>query len=206
MYDSQSYRIAHTYMYSLQGLNEKVTKLLATRRTRTRRRTSSPSVHSSKWAQAWSRAAPIFKRHVKRPTGCRVLCSLSLLGAPARTPRGAARWQQHERARCWHLQPASRLQSSSHAIGGCHWCTHSRHGRRFAPRGSLGTRPSPRRRRARRLRGGHRQSTRSWFVVEYVTSALYYIDTMLGLGPRAKGTGCVALAERSGEADSVMNE
>ena len=164
-------------------------------RTRSRRRTSAPSVRSSKWAQGWSRAVPIFKRHVKRPTGCRVLGSLSLLGAPARTLRGAARCQQHESARWWHLQPASRLQSSSHATGGCHWCTHSRHSPRFAPRGSLGTRPSPRRRRARRLRGDHRQSTRSWFVVEYVTSALYYIDTMLGPGPRAKGTDCVALGE-----------
>ena len=160
-----------------------------------RRRTSAPSVRSSKWAQGWSRAVPIFKRHVKRPTGCRVLGSLSLLGAPARTRRGAARCQQHESARWWHLQPASRLQSSSHATGGCHWCTHSRYRPRFAPRGSLGTRPSPRRRRARRLRGDHRQSTRSWFVVEYVTSTLYYIDTMLGSGPRAKGTDCVALGE-----------
>ena len=39
------------------------------------------------------------------------------------------------------------------------------------------------------------QSSGSWFVVEYVTSALYYISTMLGHGPRAKGTGCVALGE-----------
>ena len=164
-------------------------------RTRSRRRTSAPSVRSSKWAQGWSRAVPIFKRHVKRPTGCRVLGSLSLLGAPARTRRRAARCQQHERARWWHLQHDSLLQSSSHATGGCHWSTHSRHRPRFAPRGSLGTRPSPRRRRARRLRGDHRQSTRSWFVVEYVTSTLHYIDTMLGPGPRAKGTDCVALGE-----------
>ena len=136
-----------------------------------------------------------FKPDVKRPTDCRVLCSLALLGAPARTRRGAARCQQHESARWWHLQHDSRLQSSSHAIGGCHWCTHSRYRPRFAPRGSLGTRPSPRRRRARRLRGDHRQSTRSWFVVEYVTSTLHYIDTMLGPDPRAKGTDCVALGE-----------
>ena len=166
-------------------------------RTRSRRHTSAPSVRSSKWAQGWSRAVPIFKRHVKRPTGCRVLGSLSLLGAPARTLRGAARCQQHESARWWHLQPASRLQSSSPATDGCHWCTHSRHRPRFAPRGSLGTRPSPRRRRARRLRGDHRQSTRSWFVVEYVTSALYCIyymcidtigDAMLGQKDTAVGS------------------
>ena len=163
--------------------------------TRSRRRTSAPSVRSSKWAQGWSRAVPIFKRHVKRPTGCRVLGSPGLLGAPARTRRGAARCQQHESARWWHLQHDSLLQSSSHATGGCHWSTHSRHRPRFAPRGSLGTRPSPRRRRARRLRGDHRQSTRSWFVVEYVTSTLHYIDTMLGPDPRAKGTDCVALVE-----------
>ena len=160
-----------------------------------RRRTSSPSVHSSIRAQAMTGAVPDFKPDVKRPTDCRVLCSLALLGALARTRRGAARCQQHESARWWHLQPASRLQSSSHATGGCHWCTHSRHRPRFAPRGSLGTRPSPRRRRARRLRGDHRQSTRSWFVVEYVTSTLHYIDTMLGPDPRAKGADCVALVE-----------
>ena len=85
-------------------------------RTRSRRRTSAPSVRSSKWAQGWSRAVPIFKRHVKRPTGCRVLGSLSLLGAPARTRRGAARCQQHESARWWHLQHDPPLQSSSHAV------------------------------------------------------------------------------------------
>ena len=126
-------------------------------------------------AQAMTGAVPDFKSDVKRPTGCRVLCVLSLLGAPARTLRAPRRvcqhmCQQHERARWWHLQLDSLLQSSSHATGGCHWSTHNRHRPRFAPRGSLGTRPSPRRRRARRLRGDHRQSTRSWFVVEYVTS------------------------------------
>ena len=45
------------------------------------------------------------------------------------------------------------------------------------------------------LGGARCQSSGSWFVVEYVTSALYYIDTMLGPGPRAKGTDCVALGE-----------
>ena len=163
--------------------------------TASRRRASAPSVHSSIRAQAMTGAASHFKSDVKRLTGCRVLCSLALLGAPARTRRGAACCQQHERARWWHLQPASRLQSSSHATDGCHWCTHSRSRPRFAPRGSLGTRPSPRRRRARRLRRDHRQSTRSWFVVEYVTSALDYIVTMLGPGSRAKGTDCVTLGD-----------
>ena len=163
--------------------------------TASRRHASAPSVHSSIRAQAMTGAVPDFKSDVKRPTGCRVICSPDPLGAPARTRRGAARCQQHESARWWHLQHDSLLQSSIHATGGCHWCTHSRHRPRFAPRGSLGTRPSPRRRRARRLRGDHRQSTRSWFVVEYVTSALYYIDTMLGPGPRAKGTDCFALGE-----------
>ena len=153
--------------------------------TASRRHAPAPSVHSSIRAQTMTGAVPDFKSDVKRPTGCRVLCSPTLLGAAARTRRGAARCQQHERARWWHLQHDSLLQSSSHATGGCHWCTHSRHRPRFAPRGSLGTRPSPRRRRARRrrarrLRGGHRQSTRSWFAVEYVTSALYYINTHIG--------------------------
>ena len=120
---------------------------------------------------------------------------LESAGSTCSDRRGAARCQQHESARWWHLQPASRLQSSSHATGGCHWSTHNRHRPRFAPRGSLGTRPSARRRRARRLRGDHRQSARSWFVVEYVTSTLHYIGTMLGPGPRAKGTDCVALGE-----------
>ena len=140
-------------------------------------------------------AAPHFKSDVKWPTHCGATRSFTLLGAPARTPRRAACCQQHESARWWHLQPGPRLQSSSHATGGCHWCTHSRHRPRVAPRGLLGTRPSPRRRRARRLRGDHRQSTRSWFVVEYVTSALDYIDTVLGPGYRAKGTDCVAPGE-----------
>ena len=40
-----------------------------------------------------------------------------------------------------------------------------------------------------------RAPDRSWFVVEYVTSALHYIDTMLGPGSRASGTDCVALGE-----------
>ena len=164
-------------------------------RNASRRRASAPSVHSSIRGQGVIWAVPEFNSHVKWPTHCGATRSSTLLGAPARTPRRAACCQQHESARWWHLQPGPRLQSSSHATGGCHWCTHSRHRPRFAPRGSLGTRPSPRRRRARRLRGDHRQSTRSWFVVEYVTSTLHYIDTMLGPGPRAKGTDCVALGE-----------
>ena len=103
----------------LQGLNEKVTKLLATAKNTERRRTSSPSVHSSKWGQGMTRAVPIFKPDVNRPTDCRDLCSSSSLGAPARTRRGAARCQQHERARWWHLQHDSLLQSNSHATGRC---------------------------------------------------------------------------------------
>ena len=102
-------------------------------RTRTRRRTSSPSVHSSILTQVMPVAVLDFKPDVKRPTGCRVLGSLSLLGAPARTRRGAARCQQHEMARWWHLQLDSLLQSSSHATGGCHVHRHSRNKRQFAP-------------------------------------------------------------------------
>ena len=149
-------------------------------RNASRRRASAPSVHSSIRGQGVIWAVPEFNSHVKWPTHCGATRSLTLLGAPARTPRRAACCQQHESARWWHLQPGPRLQSSSHATSGCHWCTHSRHRPRVAPRG---------------LRGDHRQRTRSWFVVEYVTSALDYIVTMLGPGSRAKGTDCVALGD-----------
>ena len=54
-----------------------------------RRHASAPSVHSSIRAQAMTGAVPDFKSDVKRPTGCRVLLGLALLGAPV-LGRGAA--------------------------------------------------------------------------------------------------------------------
>ena len=101
--------------------------------TASRRHASAPSVHSSIRAQAMTGAVPDFKPDVKRPTDCRVLCTLSLLGAPARTLRARRVCQQHEMARWWHLQLDSLLQSSSHATGGCHVHRHSRNRRQFAP-------------------------------------------------------------------------
>ena len=165
-------------------------------RNASRRRASAPSVHSSIRGQGVIWAVPEFNSHVKWPTHCGATRSLTLLGAPARTPRGAACCQQHERARWWHLQPASRLQSSSHATDGCHWCTHSRSRPRFAPRGSLGTRPSPRRRRALRLGGARCQSSGSWVVVEYVTSTLNHIGTMPGPTSAVLGTAWDAAGGR----------
>ena len=179
----------------IQGLSEKVTKLLATRRTRTRRRTSSPSVHSSILTQVMPVAVLDFKPDVKRPTGCRVIGSFSLLGAPARTLRAPRAAKQHERARRWHLQLDSWLQSSSHATGGCHVYPHSQNRPVCSVKldwDSTITTPTS----STHLGGACCQSSGSWFVVEYVTSALDHIGTMPGPTSSVLGTAWDAAGER----------
>ena len=129
--------IAHTVQrctaVSCTGVERKSHLCRENSRNTARRRTSSPSVHSSILTQAVPVAVLDFKPDVKRPTYCRVIGSLNLLGAPARTLRARRVCQQHERARRWHLQLDSWLQSSSHARGGCHVHPHSRSRRQFAP-------------------------------------------------------------------------
>ena len=118
---------------SVQGLSVTVIFGLATRRNTARRRTSSPSVHSSIAVRAVAGSARRFLPGRKRPTRCGATCSLSLLGALLGHCARAARCQQRERTRRWHLQLDSLLQSSSHATGGCHVHQYSRSRRQFAP-------------------------------------------------------------------------
>ena len=130
----------------------------------------------------------VFKPEVKSFGRSRDLCSLSIweVVLPAPRRRRAAGRERHDLPS--YVVFIAHLQSSSQGQRGCWRSPHGHCGRRIEGYGLDRDRSLTSRRAVASQWPRPRQSTGSWFVVEYGSQALHHIGTVLGPTSGAKGT------------------